>query len=85
MSFGYPHVLLSLYECVCGAEIVHEIVLTDEYDSGDGGELDIDCPGCGKYYKRCYRITEAGGRYKKSMAKRFEWSRGPAKVTVVPR
>lgn len=80
-DFGYPHEYVSLYECTCGAEIAHTQTFTDQYDSGDGGELDLTCE-CGRYYKRVYRVLEAGGRYKGYMAKRFEWPATPGRVTV---
>lgn len=84
MALGYPQEHVNVYACKCGNEIEHHEYFHDEYEHGDGGELDITCT-CGAYYKRVRNVLNSGGRFVRSLAKQVEPYLGDGRVIITMR
>ncbi|AGS82165.1 hypothetical protein O152_gp194 [Pseudomonas phage PaBG] len=59
----YPQLHIHVLQCKCGALIEDRTYLSDEYDTGDGGEIDHTCK-CGVYYKRSRNVIAKGGKWR---------------------
>lgn len=59
----YPQLHIHVLQCACGALIEDRTYLSDQYDTGNGGEIDHTCK-CGVYYKRARNVISKGGKWR---------------------